>query len=254
MYDTINLRYDIKFETLVFPNVFWVPYNSLGKTKFSNENIKNLLTNEIEFNKIKHEVSTPYEIAQLIQINNFTMRNDIYTEYKYGIKWDMFVTGTDLLHKKSGGCATYASLFNTLLNDKYTDVYMLCILANSSGGHVINYIIHNKFYYFFDLSSQLNEYIKDIPIETGLKRDFVKLKIPTGACYKADSINSFIKFFEKYNIYKKLKFSYYKVKAEVVPPISYYYKNNILMVKLRKEDKCEIMEDYSDGSIIYDLI
>ena len=66
MYDTANLVNDVFFETEIFPDVFWVPYSTLGKSEiiFTEDKIKSL-KKSLMLNGIKGVVTSGQDPTQL---------------------------------------------------------------------------------------------------------------------------------------------------------------------------------------------
>lgn len=44
IYDCMHLRNDAEFETKIGKNIFWVPVNTLGKTRYTNDEIYQMIT------------------------------------------------------------------------------------------------------------------------------------------------------------------------------------------------------------------
>lgn len=217
VYDTINLINDASFETEIYPNVFWVPFSTLGKSEiiFTEDIINNL--KESRFKGIIHN---PYEFIQYLQMVDFAERMDIEFMYQDGNRWAILSSGFKALQRNYGTCTSISGAFFYVLRDYYDSMGILCMYANSGVGHTINYIEHDGFFYFMDPYVQMNKYVSDIPKETGLKKDFAKTKYVTGICVRAHSIEDFISFFERYNILKNREFLYFTYASDTYPPIS----------------------------------
>ena len=217
MYDTANLVNDVFFETEIFPDVFWVPYSTLGKSEiiFTEDKIKSLKKTQF-----KGTIHNPYEFIQYLQSVDFTERMDIeFIDYD-GIRWAVLSSGLKALQRNYGTCTSISGAFYYVLHEYYNSMGILCMYANSGVGHTVNYIERDGFLYFMDPYVQMNKYVSDIPKETGLKRDFARTKYVTGICVKTHSIESFISFFERYNILKKREFLYFTYASDTYPPIS----------------------------------
>ena len=114
-----NLRFDADFETKIFPNVYWVPYNSLGKTQYSDLEMS-LMSNEDVEQKIQN-IDVTYKI----------IKNE---------KWEIHKSGTDVLKTKAGCCSSYSGLAVHLLKKFFNKIYNFCIISDSGWGHAMNYI------------------------------------------------------------------------------------------------------------------
>ena len=64
-----NYFYDIEFETQVYKGVYWVPINSLGKTRYTSAEMFEISKLSLE-NKRK-KIGNLYEAIQLFQISEF---------------------------------------------------------------------------------------------------------------------------------------------------------------------------------------
>lgn len=236
MKNTVNLRENANFEVPVGKNIIWVPYNILGKTKWTNDELREM--NKLSVDEIQKCITVPYEIAQFVQANQYKKKLDIKFVYLSGRKWELHRNGKSVLNKKKGCCSTYASLFNFLLSDNFCNIYSLCIVANDGWGHAINYIKLNGCYYFFDISSQICEYVHFIPKETGDKADFAKRKILTGCCFKAITVNDFINFFMKYQRLKQNErsFVFYSTRTISIPPICFQQRGSYTEIFMKQKD------------------
>jgi len=238
---TLNLRDDVFFETLIFPAIYWVPISALGKTRYTKQDIKIKFSN-IDPEEISNMICNPYELIQYIQINCFT---ENLQEHEYKIvdnnEWEIHKNGYKALKDNNGSCASLASIFYNILSKYYSNIGNLCVMSNSGGGHVINYIYTNGYYYFIDLYAQLGCYAPFIPVETGEKRDFVKTSYITGGCLKTSSIDSFINYFDKYTKLKKKEFLYYTYNMPVCPPASITVENDYLSLLLPYNHNIKIM-------------
>lgn len=216
VYDTINLVNDAFFETEVYPDVFWVPLSTLGKSKivFGEDSIKKI--KEAQFKGIIHN---PYEFIQYLQAVDFTEGIDAEFIYKDGACWAIPSCGFKALQRNYGTCSSISGAFFYVLRDYYDSMGILCMYANSGVGHTVNYIEKDEFLYFIDPYVQINKYVIDIPKETGQKRDFARSRYVTGICVKTYSIQNFISYFERYNILKRREFLYFTYKSDACPPM-----------------------------------
>lgn len=130
MFDTINLRYSANYEVFISPDVYWVPYNFLGKSKYTNTEMKKLFAESKE--EIEKKITFPYEIAQFLQVNSFTKKIDIFYSKIDNLEWELHRDGSDVLISHEGCCSTYAGLFIYLLKNNYEQllVYALYLMIN----------------------------------------------------------------------------------------------------------------------------
>lgn len=216
-YDTTNLRNDAEFETEIFPQVFWVPFSSLGKSILGDHLIVNSRWSVAE---LKSMIRNPYEFIQYIQGVNFYEQQDVHYVTRQKIIWETHVHGKEALAKNSGSCSSLSGALYYLLKGKFEHMGILCTIANSGVGHTFNFIRHNGFYYFIDPYVQMNAYAKFVPIETGLKKDFARTKFITGVCIKTNSIERFISYFERFHVFREKEFIYFLYFSAQCPPVS----------------------------------
>ncbi|MHA6529494.1 hypothetical protein [Paenibacillus sp. BAC0078] len=240
-YYTLNLRDDIFFETPIFPEIYWVPISALGKTRYTKQDMETKFCNK-DPEEIGDLISNPYELIQYIQTNCFTENLQEHVYKMVGNdEWEIHETGYKALRDNSGSCASLASIFYTILSNYYSNIGNLCIISNSGGGHVINYIYINENYYFIDLYAQLGCYAPFIPVETGEKKDFVRTTYITGGCLKTSSLDYFINYFDKYTKLRKKEFLYYTYEMPVCPPASITVENDSLNLLLPYDQNIKIV-------------
>lgn len=238
MYDTYNLRNNANFEVFVAPEVFWIPHNTLGKTKYNFNDLQLIYKETLMGYK---KVTNPYELAQFIQANNFKKKLDISFQEQDIFTWEIHRDGQSALQQGYGCCATFSGLFSCFLKEYFEEIYNFCIVSDSGWGHALNIIKYKKYYYFFDLSSQINEHKNYVPIETGRKTDFLKTKFITGGCYKTISIENFINFFLKYLRLSKRHFLFYTTCNTCIPPIA-MQQEEIMKIYLKSTDIVNVYE------------
>lgn len=216
-YDSKNLRYNAKFETEVFPHVFWVPVSYLGKTNWTNQQ---LALQKAVPTALKERMNNPYEFIQYIQAVDFQEHTDVSYTMQNGISWETHTSGEEALHMNRGSCSSISGAFYYLLNEKFNHTGILCAIANSGVGHTFNFVQKEDNYYFIDPYVQMNRYVSYIPIETGLKKDFARTRYVSGVCLKTKCIEGFISFFEKYHYFRKREFIYFLYYSDCCPPVS----------------------------------
>ena len=72
--DTVNLRENAAFYTKIYPGVYWIPVNTLGKSRLTNEDIEKLKNKSPEIKREK--IKNLYELIQLLQIGGFEVVDD----------------------------------------------------------------------------------------------------------------------------------------------------------------------------------
>lgn len=165
-YDTNILDYDARFEVPVDRNVWWVPVNTLGSTRYTNREIAGMVESSPE--EKQEKISTLYEAIQLFQISNFTYSEDNVRipegEQSY---WEHHKPGRDAVRTNTGCCAADSNWLNYILAGDYEQVGFFDWSYPDGNGHVINYIYQDGWYYFLDLMTYEAEYVLNAAPETG---------------------------------------------------------------------------------------
>ena len=92
-YDTINLRNDAEFRTRIAKGVYWVPFHSLGKSRYQNETLEkmNRETPSVFGSEVHLNV---YEAIQLFQmIRCFEECNERVEKEFEQIRWRLHKSG-----------------------------------------------------------------------------------------------------------------------------------------------------------------
>jgi len=216
MKDTINMRHNAYYSTKLYKNTKWVPFNILGQTRYTNEEMKNLCINHR--NEIYRFLKSPYEVIQYIQLCDFEDCEDINYENRNGNQWQINCHGIEAINLNKGNCTALSALFHFILSKHFT-VKSLCFIAHLGIGHVINYIEYNSKIYFFDMYTQILPYINFVAPEDGKLASLSKSKYITGICIETTTIDDFIFLFKRYNILKKRHYTFLTYYTEVCPPV-----------------------------------
>jgi hypothetical protein len=228
-YNIENLKNDAHFEIPIYSDIFWVPYNCLGKTKYTNNDMIELINCG---DNIKNILTTPYEIAQYIKNARFIRFDDCIVDKNIY----MHQSGYSALIKKRGSCSSFSGAFYYLLHDIYT-TYNLCILNNKGTGHAMNIIKQGDYFYFFDLYSQLSEFSENAAVESGNKIDFTRSGNMFASCLKTYKVENYFKLIEKKNVFKKREWFYFLSKADVLPSLEIEHDDlNGITVTFNKND------------------
>lgn len=147
--DIGRYSYDIAFETQVFDGVFWVPVNSLGKTRYTSEEM--LEISKLSLKDKKSKISNLYEAIQLFQISEFKGVFDNKDLWINGIHWQTHKTPEEAVLSNEGCCATDTNWLAYFLEDKYEKIGSFCYGNASGDGHITTYIKQGEYYYFIDM-------------------------------------------------------------------------------------------------------
>ncbi|GHU76490.1 hypothetical protein FACS189461_4100 [Spirochaetia bacterium] len=217
--NTINLIHNAQFEVLISNDLFWVPVNRLGNTRYKNGDIKKLAP--LNPAEKKTMVTNAYEAVQLFQIGQFEDREDVlYMEYN-GKEWEHHKPGYYAVLDNYGCCSSIAAWFDYLLGDIYQDRGYIMFSRPDGSGHVMNYVFFDNAYYILDLTAMTYEKAGDCCRETGIKKDYIRSKYATGCCFKTSSISSFVKFHSRIQLFHGFEFLYSKIPScSYLPPLS----------------------------------
>ncbi len=191
-HDTQNLRYNSAFEVPVAQGVWWVPVSSLGETEMGNGDIIQLLHRPPE--EKQNLVTSLYEALQFFQNGAFKDAEDKIYVQESGILWEHHKPGYDAVRTNSGCCATNSNWLHYLLKNDYEESGFLAYSMADGSGHVINYIRHDGFWYFIDLTHYRLDFLQKAGVETGNAADYFAGDYIAGNLHKADSPFSYVRY------------------------------------------------------------
>ena len=109
--------------------------------------------------EIGAEQESPYKTMehnqlalQLYQISDFRAADDNVRIPESGINWEHHKPGYYAVLTNEGCCATDSNWLNYILRGDYEEVGYMATSQRDGGGHIFNYIKHEGFYYFIDLT------------------------------------------------------------------------------------------------------
>jgi hypothetical protein len=218
-YDTINLVHNADFEVFVSKDLYWVPVNVLGKTRFKNSDMEKLVDKKpAEKQAMRFNL---YEAIQLFQVCQFDDKEDVLNiEYK-GMGWEHHKPGYFAVLSNFGCCSSIATWLDYIVSYQYKERGYLEFTRPDGTGHVINFIYHKDFYYIIDISAMVYNRAAFCRKESGNKQDLLKSKYITGRCYKTNNLANFVKYHSRIQKFHNIEFLYYKIAAmPYIPPIS----------------------------------
>lgn len=189
--DLLTLRHDAEFEMGVAEGVSWVPVNMLGKSGYSNEEIFQMVRESPEVKQ--REIHTLYEALQLYQISGFAASDDNVRLQENGINWEHHKPGYYAVATNNGCCATSANWLNYILAGDYEEVGYIATSQRDGNGHIYNYIYHNGWYYFIDLTHYRTDWIATA-VEDGNPDSYYNTDFILGNCHKAKSVRAYVDY------------------------------------------------------------
>ncbi len=192
--DLLTLRHDADYEVEVFEGVSWIHASKLGKSRFSNKEVFNMIGESPEFKQA--EIKTLYEALQLYQIGGFAASDDNVRILENGINWEHHKPGYYAVLTNNGCCATSANWLNYILKDDYDEVGFIATSQRDGNGHIYNYIKEGGWYYFIDLTHYRTDWIATAP-ETGDMNDYYNSDFVLGNIHKAKSVEAFVNYVQQ---------------------------------------------------------
>lgn len=229
MEDIGFLNANADFETKISRDVYWVPVNRLGKSRYTNAEIKNIseLYKPIEKKK---KLNNLYEVIQLFFCEKFTYSMD--TEYivKNHIIWETHRESEKVVEDNTGCCSSVASWLRYYLEGIYEECGYFSFIRPNGTGHVFNYIKKEGWYYLIDLTPYVIDKKQDDYFESGMRIDFIKSGNVTGCLMKCKRLESYASFYNKLQNVGGYNFIYIKIKNKNIVPIATLQKNTKLNI------------------------
>lgn len=144
-----NYRNDADFKVEIYPNVFWIPLNTLGKTHYTNEDVISFVSLSPEEKRAK--IGNLYEAIQLFQLSSFRGVFDNINYVRGNFQWQIHKDGKNAVISNEGCCATDTNWLAYMLEGKYESIGSFCYANTDGNGHITTYIKHEGWYYFIDM-------------------------------------------------------------------------------------------------------
>lgn len=189
--DIGNYSDTICFETEVYPGVFWVPLNTLGKTRYTNEQMHEIVQMPIEYKKAS--ISNLYEAVQLFQLSEFRGVIDNIKHWIGDVQWDLHKKPEQAILSNEGCCATDTNWLAYFIKDHYDFVGSFCYANADGNGHITTYIQQDGDYYFLDMMMCRKDSQDYFCKETGILSDLLDSEW-TGFLYRCKNPVDFCKF------------------------------------------------------------
>ena len=246
--DTWNLRHDADFEVMVADGVWWVPANTLGKSRYTNEQIASIVNENPRVKKAL--IGNLYEAIQLFQICDFSGADDDndggLDPYLY-IWWEKHTPGYYAVYINHGGCATDTNWLIYLLEDDYDDWGTMHYQESDGSGHVINYFHVDGFYYFIDMTHYRNDFAESA-VEDGNKNTYRNTDFIAGNIHKASSPEAYVNYcLKEFNTPPSF---FYMIKGHEVPDLKGRPSEKPVRMILDSRIKKDLTVIYIDEEII----
>lgn len=234
-FDTYNLRYDADFEVQIDKDVYWVPANALGKSKYDNSAIAQLAKKSPE--EKQKQITNLYEALQLFQISDFKASRDNVRIAENGVNWEHHKPGYHAVRTNEGCCASNSSWLNYILKNDYDELGFVSYSYSNGNGHVFNYIKKDGFYYVIDLTRYETESGNSMVVETGDRENFDF----SGCIIKVKSLSDYaLQYFPRQSNPPGLFTSY---AADLVIPVDSIPKDADMVITIPKGSKVTVLFD-----------
>lgn len=193
--DLNTLRYDADFELEVSKGVYWVPAATLGGSRYSNADIYNISSTAPE--EKQEIISTLYEALQLYQVGNFTPSDDNVRILEGNVNWEHHKPGYHAVRTNTGCCATDSNWLRYILDGDYEEVGYIATSQRDGSGHIYNYIFHEGFYYFIDLTHYHATGPLVTAVEDGDMNSYHRSDYILGNIHKVQNIQDYVDYIQR---------------------------------------------------------
>lgn len=147
--NTGNYSNNVQFEVEVYNGVYWIPINTLGASRYSNEEMAEI--SRMPLDKKKEQIGNLYEAVQLFQVSEFRGIFDNKDYWIDNIHWQTHKDPEESVLTNEGCCATDTNWLAYFIKDKYNSVGSFCYANKDGNGHITTYIKYDSEYYFIDM-------------------------------------------------------------------------------------------------------
>ena len=179
--NTWNLRSNARFEVEVYNGVYWVPANTLGKTRYTNDEITGFLNDSPEEKASK--ISNLYEAIQLMEFCKFTYYNDNKNEMADGLNWEHSKSGYYAVASNKGNFSPSTNWLLYILAGDYDEIGVYDLIMSDGDHRSYNYIKEGGYYYFVDIAC-FEDDMRNSAVETGDLQDYYTRGVAVGNIHK----------------------------------------------------------------------
>lgn len=148
-YNTGNYDNDAHFRYEVYPGVEQVPVNSLGRSRYTNEQME--VISRLPIGEKRGLIGNLYEAIQLFQVCDFKGALDNRDYYIGNIHWQAHKPPEMAVLSNEGCCATDTNWLSYFLKNRYDSIGSFCFGHPDQNGHITSCILHRERYYFIDM-------------------------------------------------------------------------------------------------------
>lgn len=188
--DTGVYSNSVEFEVEVYPNVYWVPLNTLGKSRYTDVDMQSI--KKLSPEEKKNAIHNLYEAVQLFQASDFQGTFDNINHWiDKTTLWQIHKNPKDAVNSNNGCCASDTNWLAYFLSGKYQSICSFCYANEDGNGHITSCIKQNDWFYFLDMMMCRNDSQAYLCQENGVIEDFMdsewagflyKCKAPVDFC------------------------------------------------------------------------
>ena len=186
-----NYRQDADFCIPVFEGVDWVPLNTLGKTRYTNAQMKEIAV--LPLPERKSRIATLYEAVQFFILSGFRGAFDNEDVFIGDTLWQKHKSPEQAAASSEGCCATDTNWLAFYLRGRYPEMGSFCYANRDGNGHITTYIRTGGFYYFIDMMMCRLDSQAFFSPESGNLRDLARSEW-AGYLYRAENAVDFCRF------------------------------------------------------------
>lgn len=209
----------LEFETRMAKDLYWVPLTQVGAMAYSLNDLSSMT--ELPPEEKQKRISSLADAVGLFRVSDFQEKSDTqYLTEDNGITWEHHKPGYEAVLTNEGCCASCASWLAYILSGRYEKMGLISYMRPNGNGHCINYIYHDGWYYFIDMSLQIRPYRDFLAKETGNLRDYFQSKPFANIFLKGKHILSYVEYLSKYQKLQNRIFLFSSCDSPCAPPMS----------------------------------
>lgn len=217
-YDCYHLINDADFEIRISHDVFWVPANSLGKTRYKNCDISKFVKYSPE--EKRRIISNLYEAIQLFIASGFTESPDISHAEVGGFNWEYHKSGREAVLTNTGCCASVAAWFRYILADKYETAGYITFTRPTGNGHAFNFFVNDGWFYLYDMYPWIIDNTSGMIPEKGQVSYYLKAPYITAGLFKCRNLESYVRYYSRVLRTRNFDHLFFKQETDVVSPLA----------------------------------
>jgi hypothetical protein len=231
-YDAFFMNQKVSFQKKFGDGIYWVPVNVLGKPKYTDEEILDMIDKKDPEYAAKM-IDTLFDAIKYFYLSGFKVLRSDHKDLPFeGVIWQHHKNGSEALLTNEGDCSGTAALISYLLDGDYKETGYFSYNLDNGSGHVFNYFKNKNKYYFIDCTV--------IRYATMEKEQPVQQDDYMANLVMADSIEQYVAYYKMHQLNNaSVIFNTYS--ADRVIPISFnngkYYLPEDLNIKFYGDKK-----------------